>query len=185
MQKAARNEQQYAGFHLSCSLLGDGVRGVCPCGNGKCKDFAATPVVACVQMGEASKTRNATTKARRSTFQKVPARIRGTLCTALRAALQLLADRESPMHELRGWKLFCLAPRLLLHRSGQRAAGRQGEGSGRTGACRLQAGERTLGASSRTCDAHLHQSPPLLPALREENTESGPAAQGVVMEPAT
>ena len=43
------------------------LRGVCPCGNGKCKDFAATPVVACVQMGEASKTRNATTKARRST----------------------------------------------------------------------------------------------------------------------
>ena len=51
---------------MSCSLLGDGVQGVCPCGNGKCKDFAATPVVACVQMGEASKTRNATTKARRS-----------------------------------------------------------------------------------------------------------------------
>ena len=64
LQKAAKNEQQHAGFHLSCSLLGDGVRGVCPCGNGKCKDFAATPVVACVQMGEASKTRNATTKAR-------------------------------------------------------------------------------------------------------------------------
>ena len=64
LQKAAKNEQQHAGFHLSCSLMGDGVRGVCPCGNGKCKDFAATPVVACVQMGEASKTRNATTKAR-------------------------------------------------------------------------------------------------------------------------
>ena len=40
------------------------MRGVCPRGNGKCKDFAATPVVACVQMGDASKTRNATTKAR-------------------------------------------------------------------------------------------------------------------------
>ena len=53
---------------MSCSLLGDGVRGVCPCGNGKRKDFAATPVVACVQMGEASKTRNATTKARRSSI---------------------------------------------------------------------------------------------------------------------
>ena len=56
---------------MSCSLLGDGVREVCSCGNGKCKDFAATPVVVCVQMGEASKTRNATTKARRSGIKKV------------------------------------------------------------------------------------------------------------------
>ena len=45
---------------------------MCPCGNGKCKDFAATPVVACVQMGEASKTRNATTKARRSNCSNGP-----------------------------------------------------------------------------------------------------------------
>ena len=69
LQKAAKTNssaRDHAGCHMSCSLLGDGVRGVCPCGNGKCKDFAATPVVACVQMGEASKTRNATTKARRS-----------------------------------------------------------------------------------------------------------------------
>ena len=68
LAEGCKNEQQHAGFHMSCSLLGDGLRGVCPCGNGKCKDFAATPVVACVQMGEASKTRNATTKARRSTI---------------------------------------------------------------------------------------------------------------------
>ena len=64
--EGCKYQQQHAGFHMSCSLLGDAVRGVCPCGNGKCKDFAATPVVACVQMGEASKTRSATTKARRS-----------------------------------------------------------------------------------------------------------------------
>ena len=67
LAEGCKNEPQHAGFHMSCSLLGDGVREVCFCGNGKCKDFAATPVVACVQMGEASKTRNATTKARRST----------------------------------------------------------------------------------------------------------------------
>ena len=66
LAEGCKNEQQHARFRMSCSLLGDGVRGVCPCGNGKCKDFAATPVVACVQMGEASKTRNATTKAGRS-----------------------------------------------------------------------------------------------------------------------
>ncbi|CAE7314420.1 unnamed protein product [Symbiodinium sp. CCMP2592] len=51
------------------------------------------------------------------TLQGVPARLRGALRTALRAGLQLIADRESPAQELRGWKLFCLAPRMLLQRS--------------------------------------------------------------------
>ncbi|OLP76330.1 132 kDa protein [Symbiodinium microadriaticum] len=52
------------------------------------------------------------------TLQGVPTRLRGALRTAFRAGLQLIADRESPVQELRGWKLFCLAPRMLLHRSG-------------------------------------------------------------------
>ena len=52
------------------------------------------------------------------TLQGVPTRLRGPLRTAFRAGLQLIADRESPVQELRGWKLFCLAPRMLLHRSG-------------------------------------------------------------------
>ncbi|CAE6950253.1 unnamed protein product [Symbiodinium sp. CCMP2592] len=51
------------------------------------------------------------------TLQGVPARLRGALRTALHAGLQLIADRESPAQELRGWKLFCLAPRMLLQRS--------------------------------------------------------------------
>ena len=52
------------------------------------------------------------------TLQGVPTRLRGALRTAFRAGLQLIADRESPVQELRGWKLFCLAPRMFLHRFG-------------------------------------------------------------------
>ena len=51
------------------------------------------------------------------TLQGVPTRLRGALRTALRAGLQLIADRVSPQLELRGWKLFCLAPRMLLFRA--------------------------------------------------------------------
>ena len=36
------------------------------------------------------------------------------LRTAFCTGLQLLPDRESPLQELRGWKLFCLAQRMLL-----------------------------------------------------------------------
>ncbi|CAE7379290.1 unnamed protein product, partial [Symbiodinium pilosum] len=39
-----------------------------------------------------------------------------TLRTALRAGLRLAAERSSPEEELKGWKLFMLAPRMLLHR---------------------------------------------------------------------
>ena len=61
---------------------------------------------------------------RRSSGHLAPAcphtagRLRGALRTAFRAGLQLIADRESPVQELRGWNFFCLAPRMLLHRSG-------------------------------------------------------------------
>ena len=80
---------------MSCSLLGDGVRGVCPCGNGKCKDFAATPVVACVQMGEASKTRNATTKARRSTLEDFSQFSNPAAFSRLQACAQSFAEARS------------------------------------------------------------------------------------------
>ena len=85
---------------MNCSLLGDGVRAVCPCRNGKCKDFAATPVVACVQMGEASKSRNATTKARRSTIITV------TITVTITITISLVPTR----HRRRGGnRLFVLS----------------------------------------------------------------------------
>ena len=58
------------------------------------------------------------------TLQGVPTCLRSALRTALRAGLQLITDRESPQLELRGWKLFCLAPRMLVFR----AAGDAGRG---------------------------------------------------------
>ncbi|CAE7442537.1 unnamed protein product [Symbiodinium sp. CCMP2592] len=50
------------------------------------------------------------------TLQTVPVKIRGAARTAMRAGLQLAADQASPEQELRGWKLFVLAPRMLLYR---------------------------------------------------------------------
>ena len=51
------------------------------------------------------------------TLQSVPTRVRGALRTALRAGLQLIVSPHSPEDALRGWKLFMLAPRMLLYRS--------------------------------------------------------------------
>ena len=53
------------------------------------------------------------------TLQAVPARLRGALRTAFRTALQLIHDCPSPQQELQGWKLFLLAPRMLLYRAGR------------------------------------------------------------------
>ena len=53
------------------------------------------------------------------TLQAVPARLRGALRTAFRTALQLIHDRPSSQQELQGWKLFLLAPRMLLYRAGR------------------------------------------------------------------
>ena len=50
-------------------------------------------------------------------LQGVPARFRRALRTALRTGLELISERASPQQELRGWKLFLLAPRMLLHRA--------------------------------------------------------------------
>ena len=50
------------------------------------------------------------------TLQAVPTKLRGPRRTALRAGLRLAAERSSPEEELRGWKFFMLAPRMLLHR---------------------------------------------------------------------
>ena len=58
------------------------------------------------------------------TLQGVPARLRGALRTAMRTGLELISERTSPLQalqELRGWKLFLLAPRMLLHRSAGQA----------------------------------------------------------------
>ena len=60
-------------------------------------------------------------RCRTLTLQGVPARLRGALRTAMRTGLELISERTSPLHELRGWKLFLLAPRMLLHRSAGQA----------------------------------------------------------------
>ena len=39
----------------------------------------------------------------------------------MRTGLELISERTSPLQELRGWKLFLLAPRMLLHRSAGQA----------------------------------------------------------------
>ncbi|CAE7607217.1 unnamed protein product [Symbiodinium sp. CCMP2592] len=51
------------------------------------------------------------------TLQAAPSRTRGTLRAAMRYGLRCIVNPETPEHEVRGWKLFCLAPRMLLHRS--------------------------------------------------------------------
>ncbi|CAE7799301.1 NSF, partial [Symbiodinium necroappetens] len=51
------------------------------------------------------------------TLQTVPVQVRSTLRIAFRAGLQLIADASSADSELRGWKLFYLATRMLLHRA--------------------------------------------------------------------
>ena len=50
------------------------------------------------------------------TLQSAPARIRGALRTALRTGLRLAVHPVAPEDAARGWKLFCLAPRMLLFR---------------------------------------------------------------------
>ena len=59
----------------------------------------------------------ATLRKRVLTLQSVPAQVRSTLRTAFRAGLQLVADETSAESTLRGWKLFYLAARMLLHRA--------------------------------------------------------------------
>ena len=51
------------------------------------------------------------------TLQSSPARARGALRTAMRTGLRLVVHPTSPDDEVRGWKLFVLAPRMLLYRS--------------------------------------------------------------------
>ena len=51
------------------------------------------------------------------TLQSPPASLRGILRGALRRGLELAADSSSPEGQTRGWKLFVLAPRMLLYRS--------------------------------------------------------------------
>ncbi|CAE7224957.1 unnamed protein product [Symbiodinium sp. CCMP2592] len=46
-----------------------------------------------------------------------PARVRGCLRTALRTGLRLAVHPSCPEDEVRGWMLFCVAPRMLLYRS--------------------------------------------------------------------
>ena len=55
------------------------------------------------------------------TLQSAPPRIRGALRTALRAGLRLAAHPACDEDAVRGWKLFCLAPRMLLLRPARRA----------------------------------------------------------------
>ena len=62
-----------------------------------------------------------TFRCRTLTLQGVPARLRGALRTAMRTGLELISERTSPQQELRGWKLFLLAPRMLLHRAAGQA----------------------------------------------------------------
>ena len=59
----------------------------------------------------------ATLRRRILTLQSVPVQMRSTLRTAFRAGLQLVADASSADSALRGWKLFYLAARMLLHRA--------------------------------------------------------------------
>ena len=51
------------------------------------------------------------------TLQSAPQRLRGALCTALRTGLRLATSHAGPDDQLRGWKLFLLAPRMLLYRA--------------------------------------------------------------------
>ena len=59
----------------------------------------------------------ATCRQRVFTLQSAPARIRGALRTAMRTGLRLAVHPVAPEDALRGWKLFCLAPRMFLFRS--------------------------------------------------------------------
>ena len=58
-----------------------------------------------------------TCRQRALTLQSVPRRIRGALRAALRAGLRLAVHPAGAEDEVRGWKLFCLAPRKLLYRA--------------------------------------------------------------------
>ena len=49
------------------------------------------------------------------TLQLAPLRLRGALHTALRTGLRLDTSLATPDDRLRGWKLFLLAPRMLLY----------------------------------------------------------------------
>ncbi|CAE7212397.1 unnamed protein product [Symbiodinium sp. CCMP2456] len=53
-------------------------------------------------------------RVRALTLQSPPSRARGALRTALRAGLRLAVHPTCPEDEVRGWKLFMLAPRMLL-----------------------------------------------------------------------
>ena len=59
----------------------------------------------------------ATLRKRVLTLQSVPVQVRSTLRTAFQAGLQLVADESSADSSMRGWKLFYLAVRMLLHRA--------------------------------------------------------------------
>ena len=50
------------------------------------------------------------------TLQSAPTQLRGTLRFALRTGLEHAVAGAGPDDEARGWKLFFLAPRMLLHR---------------------------------------------------------------------
>ncbi|CAE7215665.1 unnamed protein product [Symbiodinium sp. KB8] len=63
----------------------------------------------------------ATLRKRVLTLQSVPVQVRSTLRAAFRAGLQLVADESSAESTLRGWKLFYLAARMLLHRAPAKA----------------------------------------------------------------
>ena len=59
----------------------------------------------------------ATCRQRVFTLQSAPARIRGALRTAMRTGLRLAVHPVAPEDAQRGWKFFCLAPRMFLFRS--------------------------------------------------------------------
>ena len=69
--------------------------------NGRCEQAAA----------------KATCRQRVFTLQSAPARIRGALRTAMRTGLRLAVHPVAPEDAQRGWKLFCLAPRMFPFRS--------------------------------------------------------------------
>ena len=107
----------------------------------------------------------ATLRSRVLTLQGVPTRLRGALRTAMRAGLELISERTSPQLELRGWKLFLLAPRMLLHRT--------------AGATRVAPGEL-----ARRCEAFARgEWPALLQAASRTAACPQEAARNVAPDP--